>query len=97
MNADLETQIIELNNNPAFCALREKFAQDTVFDILGATNRELVNSRFFAWLLDPNGFHNLGTKGVEKLLECIYIHKDRLSNKDKISFKAEIFLSQIKM
>lgn len=51
MNADLETQIIELNNNPAFCALREKFAQDTIFDILGATNRELVNSRFFAWLL----------------------------------------------
>ncbi len=71
MNADLETQIIELNNNPAFCALREKFAQDTIFDILGATNRELVNSRFFAWLLDPNGFHNLGTKGVGKLLECI--------------------------
>ena len=71
MNADLETQIIELNNNPAFCALREKFAQDTIFDILGATNRELVNSRFFAWLLDSNGFHNLGTKGVEKLFECI--------------------------
>lgn len=80
MNADLETQIIELNNNPAFCALREKFAQDTIFDILGATNRELVNSRFFAWLLDPNGFHNLGTKGVEKLFECIYIKSE---NKEK--------------
>lgn len=84
MNADLETQIIELNNNPAFCALREKFAQDTIFDILGATNRELVNSRFFAWLLDPNGFHNLGTKGVEKLLECIYIKcKQAKDNRDK--------------
>ena len=84
MNADLETQIIELNNNPAFCALREKFAQDTIFDILGATNRELVNSRFFAWLLDPNGFHTLGTKGVEKLLECIYIKcKQAKDNRDK--------------
>ena len=80
MNADLETQIIELNNNPAFCALRKKFAQDTIFDILGATNRELVNSRFFAWLLDPNGFHNFGTKGVEKLFECIYIKSE---NKEK--------------
>lgn len=82
MNADLETQIIELNNNTAFCALRKKFAQDTIFDILGATNRELVNSRFFAWLLDPNGFHNLGTKGVEKLLECIYIKSENKEKKD---------------
>ncbi len=82
MNADLETQIIELNNNPAFCALRKKFAQDTIFDILGATNRELVNSRFFAWLLDPNGFHNLGTKGVKKLLECIYIKSENKEKKD---------------
>lgn len=59
-------------NDPVFIQLRRRQDEANVFNIVGQTQTENWHSSFFAWLLNPNGSHNLGYFPLKTLLMYMY-------------------------
>ena len=59
-------------NDPAFIQLRRKQDEANIFSIVGQTNTERWHSSFLAWLLNPDGSHELNYFPLKNLLMHMY-------------------------
>jgi hypothetical protein len=59
MDEQLEIDLANLLNDPAFEELKLRLERPNVFEVLGIARREVRHSNFLGWLLDPAGSHGL--------------------------------------
>jgi hypothetical protein len=71
---DVTKAIVAFSNSPEYRELDAFYGRKSTFEILGIQRNEARHSRFIAWLLDPEEFHELGHFTLKKFLEaCVLV------------------------
>ncbi len=66
--------------------LEELLNEPNIFNILKIEKRETLHSNFLAWLLDPNGSHNLGEFFLKEFLKKAFEQSNNSQNIDSLNF-----------
>lgn len=65
---DIAAALNHLLASPLFVRLETALQQDSIFDVLKISTRELSHASFLAWLLDPQEGHDAGEKPLKLFL-----------------------------
>lgn len=71
MDEQLEINLANLLNDPAFEELKLRLERPNVFEVLGIARREVRHSNFLGWLLDPAGSHGLRAIFLERFMRDV--------------------------
>lgn len=77
---NLKEDVARWYNSTAYNKLSNRFQQTDFFKILGVSRKEDRHSRFIAWLLDPDGTHELGNFPIKQFLRLLAISKNKYTN-----------------
>ena len=71
MDEQMEIDLANLLNDPAFEELKLRLERPNVFEVLGIARREVRHSNFLGWLLDPAGSHGLRAIFLERFMRDV--------------------------
>lgn len=87
-NADVIPLISNLVKDSRLEELELGLNVPNIFSILKITHAEIRHSNFLAWLMTPNGSHNLGTVFIKWFLKEVF-------SSEKIAWENEIFFERL--
>ncbi len=71
---ELRKEIRDFNNDENVHKLEKYYLSKSIFDIIGASRKELAHSGFIAWILNNNESHLLRDFPLKKFLELLVFH-----------------------
>lgn len=70
-NLNYRLKLFELSQSNLFSMIKNYYQRKSSWEILGLSRKEVVHSKFLAWLLDPTESHQVRDQNLRNLLQAV--------------------------